>query len=76
MTRCHGCSARSQSPPAPGRTHFVLAAAYERLGRHKDAEAAIAAGMKLRPGSTRDNVSLPIANASRSILNAFGRPKR
>lgn len=75
MTRCHGCSARSQSPPAPGRTHFVLAAAYERLGRHKDAEAAIAAGMKPRPGSTRDNVSLPIANASPLYLERLRQTK-
>ena len=42
----------------------MLAAAYERLGRHDDAKAAIAAGMKLRPWSNFGNVSLPTENAS------------
>jgi DNA-binding winged helix-turn-helix (wHTH) protein/tetratricopeptide (TPR) repeat protein len=50
--------------PGTGRTHFVLAAAYQRLGRFDEAKAAIAAGMKLRPGSNADNVSLPEKNAS------------
>jgi tetratricopeptide (TPR) repeat protein len=54
--------------PGTGRTHFVLAAAYERLGRHKEAEAAIEAGLKLRPGSNAGNVSLPTQNASAVFL--------
>jgi Tfp pilus assembly protein PilF/TolB-like protein len=72
--------------PGTGRTHFVLAAAYERLGRHAEAKAAIEAGMKLRPGSNFDNVSLPPDNASplylkrsdevKTLMVAAGLPKQ
>ncbi|MFA6267468.1 MAG: winged helix-turn-helix domain-containing protein [Pseudolabrys sp.] len=50
--------------PGTGRTHFVLAAAYQRLGRFDDAKAALAAGMAERPGSNAGNVALPKKNAS------------
>ena len=72
--------------PGTGRTHFVLAAAYERLGRHEEAKAAIEAGMKLRPGSNVGNVSLPMENASplylqsaeqvKTLMIAAGLPKQ
>ncbi|RDV05057.1 winged helix-turn-helix domain-containing protein [Undibacter mobilis] len=54
--------------PGTGRTHFLLAAAYQRLGRFDEARAAIAAGMKIRPGTTAANVSLPKKNASATFL--------
>jgi DNA-binding winged helix-turn-helix (wHTH) protein/TolB-like protein/Tfp pilus assembly protein PilF len=55
--------------PGTGRTHFLLAAAYQRLGRTDDARAAVAAGMKLRPGTTLENVGLPKKNASEIYLS-------
>lgn len=55
--------------PGTGRTHFLLAAAYQRLGRTDDAKAAVAAGMKLRPGTTLENVGLPPKNASPIYLS-------
>ncbi len=54
--------------PGTGRTHFLLAAAYQRLGRFDDAKAAVAEGMKLRPGTTAANVALPVKNASAVFL--------
>jgi len=55
--------------PGTGRTHFLLAAAYQRLGRFDEAKAAVAAGMKLRPGTTAENVRLPKKNASPIYLS-------
>jgi len=73
-------------PPASGRTHLMLAAAYQRLGRSAEAEAAFAAGLQLRPGSTVANVEPPTRNvspafldASRQVMNvlvAMGLPER
>lgn len=54
--------------PGTGRTHFLLAAAYQRLGRSDEAKAAVAAGMRLRPGTTAANVALPKKNASAIYL--------
>lgn len=54
--------------PGTGRTHFLMAAAYQRLGRTDEAKAMIAEGMKLRPGSNVDNVPLPKKNASPTYL--------
>ncbi len=51
-----------------GRTHFMLAAAYQRLGRTQDAKEAIATGLRLRPGSTATNIALPRKNASPLFL--------
>jgi DNA-binding winged helix-turn-helix (wHTH) protein/tetratricopeptide (TPR) repeat protein len=59
--------------PASGRTHMLLAAAYERLGRHDEAQAAMAKGLQLRPGSTALNVPPPKKNASSIYLEASER---
>jgi DNA-binding winged helix-turn-helix (wHTH) protein/tetratricopeptide (TPR) repeat protein len=56
--------------PGTGRTHLLLAAGYQRLGRTDEARAAIAKAMELRPGSTADNALLPAKNASADFLTA------
>lgn len=56
--------------PGTGRTHMFLAITYEALGRHDEARAAIMEGMKLRPGATVENVSLPSKNQSARYLPA------
>ena len=56
-----------------GRTHAVLAAAYQRLGRTEEARAALAKTMELRPGSTAANIALPTRNASPVFLEASER---
>jgi len=50
--------------PGTGRTQLLMAGAYQRLGRLAEAKAALAAGLRLRPGSTADNIGLPLANTS------------
>jgi Tfp pilus assembly protein PilF len=50
--------------PASGRTHFLLAAAYQILGRKEDAAAAARKGLELRPGSTAGNIGVPMENTS------------
>ena len=50
--------------PASGRSHMLLAAAYQRSGRPDEAKAALARGMELRPGSTALNVPTPSRNSS------------
>ena len=50
--------------PATGRSHAVLAVAYQRLGRTDEAKAALAKTMELRPGSTIANIGLDPKNAS------------
>lgn len=50
--------------PATGRSHAVLAVAYQRLGRMDEAKAALAKTMELRPGSTVANIKLDPRNAS------------
>ncbi|MGY8677198.1 winged helix-turn-helix domain-containing protein [Bradyrhizobium sp. UFLA05-153] len=59
--------------PATGRSHFLLAAAYQRSGRFEEARAAIAEGLRLRPGTTRLNVSPPMKNASPVNIAAWER---
>ncbi|HEV7322668.1 MAG TPA: tetratricopeptide repeat protein [Ensifer sp.] len=59
--------------PASGRTHFLLAAAYQQLGRTDDARAAMAQAMKLRPGSTAHNLPPPTKNTSPVYLGATER---
>ena len=54
--------------PGTGRTHFVLAVAYQQLGRGEEAKAALAKGLELRPGSTTANIGLPKKNASPVFL--------
>ncbi len=50
--------------PATGRSHFLLAAAYQRLGRPDEARAAIAQTLALRPNSTARNIAPPQKNTS------------
>jgi tetratricopeptide (TPR) repeat protein len=50
--------------PATGRSHAVLAVAYQRVGRTDEAKAALAKTMELRPGSTVANIKLDPRNAS------------
>jgi DNA-binding winged helix-turn-helix (wHTH) protein/tetratricopeptide (TPR) repeat protein len=54
--------------PASGRTHMLLAVAYQRLGRLDEAKAAMAKGLELRPDSTASNVKPPELNASPAYL--------
>ena len=56
-----------------GRTHFMLVAALQRLGRHTEAQAMLAKGLALRPGATADNISPPTANTSPVYLEASAR---
>ncbi|MCW5691940.1 MAG: winged helix-turn-helix domain-containing protein [Pseudolabrys sp.] len=55
---------------ASGRSHMLLAAAYEQSGRMEQARAAMQQGLKLRPGTTLLNVSPPTKNASPTFLRA------
>ncbi len=50
--------------PATGRTHMLLAAAYQQLGRTEEAKAAMQQGLKLRPGTTALTVAPPMKNTS------------
>lgn len=59
--------------PASGRSHFLLAAAYQALGRYDDAKSAIAMGLQLRPGSTALNIRIPATNSSATFLAATDR---
>ncbi|MCP3382338.1 winged helix-turn-helix domain-containing protein [Bradyrhizobium sp. CCGUVB4N] len=59
--------------PGTGRSHFLLAAAYQRTGRFEEARAAIAEGLKLRPGTTRLSVWPPMKNASPICIAAWER---
>jgi DNA-binding winged helix-turn-helix (wHTH) protein/Flp pilus assembly protein TadD len=55
---------------ASGRTHMLLAAAYQQLGRNEEARAAMQKGMELRPGSTYSNVPTPKKNSSPVYIEA------
>jgi Tfp pilus assembly protein PilF len=55
---------------ASGRTHMLLAAAYQQLGRIDDARAVMQKGMELRPGSTYGNVPTPKKNSSPIYIEA------
>lgn len=59
-----------------GRTHAVLAAAYQRLGRIEEARTAMMKALELRPGSTAANIALPAKNASATFLEASQRVVR
>jgi DNA-binding winged helix-turn-helix (wHTH) protein/tetratricopeptide (TPR) repeat protein len=58
---------------ASGRTHMLLAAAYQQLGKTDEAIAAMEKGRELRPGSTVRNVPTPRKNASPVYLEASER---
>jgi Flp pilus assembly protein TadD len=62
--------------PATGRTHAVLASAYQRLGRTEEAKAALAKTMELRPGSNAINIPLPSKNVSPLYTAASDRMMR
>jgi DNA-binding winged helix-turn-helix (wHTH) protein/tetratricopeptide (TPR) repeat protein len=72
--------------PATGRSHAVLAVAYQRVGRMDEAKAALAKTMELRPGSTIANIALDPRNASpvynqaskrvEEVLAAIGLPEK
>jgi DNA-binding winged helix-turn-helix (wHTH) protein/tetratricopeptide (TPR) repeat protein/TolB-like protein len=62
--------------PGTGRTHLVLAAAYQRLGRYDEAAALVAKALQLRPGSTAENVGLPKQNTSPAYLEAAEKVRR
>ena len=59
--------------PATGRSHLLLAAAYQRSGRFEEARAAVAEGLRLRPGTTKLNVSPSMKNASPVCIAAWER---
>ncbi|MFN3347532.1 tetratricopeptide repeat protein [Pseudorhodoplanes sp.] len=56
--------------PATGRSHFLLAAAYQRLGRSDEAKAALAQTIALRPRSTAANIAPPQQNTSQRYRDA------
>ena len=58
---------------ASGRTHMLLAASYQQMGRLDEAKAAMREGLKLRPGTTMLNVAPPVQNASPVYLQASDR---
>jgi len=59
--------------PASGRTHMLLAAAYQQLGRTEEARVAMEKGRQLRPGSTTRNVPTPQQNSSPVYVEAAER---
>ena len=59
--------------PASGRPVALLAAACQRLGRTDEANAALAWALKLRPGSTANNLGIPTKNVSPAYMEARGR---
>lgn len=58
---------------ASGRTHMLLAAACQQVGRIDEAKAAMQEGLKFRPGTTALNVRPPEKNASPIYLQASKR---
>lgn len=51
-----------------GRTHLLIAAALEALGRHDEARKYVAKAMALRPGSNGENIGLPTKNQSQRYM--------
>jgi DNA-binding winged helix-turn-helix (wHTH) protein/tetratricopeptide (TPR) repeat protein len=62
--------------PGTGRTQILMAGAYQRLGRYAEAKAALEAGLRLRPGTTADNIGLPRQNTSPVWRDAADRATR
>ena len=58
---------------ASGRTHMLLAAAYQQMGKTEEARAAMEKGRELRPGSTVGNVPTPKKNSSPIYIEAAER---
>ena len=61
---------------ASGRTHLLLAAAYQQMGKLEEARAAMEKGRELRPGSTYHNVPTPNRNSSPIYIEATERIMR
>jgi DNA-binding winged helix-turn-helix (wHTH) protein/tetratricopeptide (TPR) repeat protein len=59
--------------PASGRPLMLLAAARQRLGQQKEAEAALQKALTLRPGSTAQNITPPTTGTSPVYLAASAR---
>jgi DNA-binding winged helix-turn-helix (wHTH) protein/tetratricopeptide (TPR) repeat protein len=57
--------------PATGRSHMMMSACYQRLGRPAEAMAAMETAMALRPGSNLGNVVLPPKNESAAYQAAI-----
>jgi DNA-binding winged helix-turn-helix (wHTH) protein/Flp pilus assembly protein TadD/TolB-like protein len=51
-----------------GRTHLLIAAALQALGRHDEARQYVAKALQLRPGSNGENIGLPPKNQSPRYL--------
>lgn len=58
---------------ASGRTHMLLAAAYQQLGQVAEARTAMAKALELRPGSTARSAPPPTKNTSPVYLKAAQR---
>jgi DNA-binding winged helix-turn-helix (wHTH) protein/Flp pilus assembly protein TadD len=58
---------------ASGRTHMLLAAVYQQLGKTDEARAAMEKGREIRPGSTVGNVPTPKKNSSPVYIEASER---
>lgn len=56
--------------PGSGRPYLLLATAYQRQGRAREAREALAKAMEMRSGSTARNIALPTRNASLTFLAA------
>src|SRR5262249_46284130 len=59
--------------PGSGRSHMMLAAAYQRAGRVDEAKAAMAEGLKLVPDTTALNIAPPDKNSSPVYVQATAR---
>ena len=59
--------------PGTGRSHFLLAAAYQKSGRTEEARTAMQEGLRLRPSTTKINVSPPMKNANPVCIAAWER---
>jgi DNA-binding winged helix-turn-helix (wHTH) protein/tetratricopeptide (TPR) repeat protein/TolB-like protein len=62
--------------PASGRSHMLLAVAYQGLGRPDEAKAAMKTALELRPGSTVLNIAPPYKNSSPVYRDASQRAVR
>lgn len=58
-----------------GRTHLLMVAAYQRLGRFTEAQATLKKALELRPNATTENVGPPTENTSPVYLEATERIK-
>jgi DNA-binding winged helix-turn-helix (wHTH) protein/tetratricopeptide (TPR) repeat protein/TolB-like protein len=62
--------------PASGRSHMLLAVAYQGLGRPDEAKAAMKTALELRPGTTMLNIAPPSKNTSPVYRDASQRVVR